>query len=176
MSTLSTYSEWSTHLEKFGKGDDQSLEMMCKGSFVIDAGTAYRFYTIVEESYRARKNTWFDKYNRILQLQTLKSENDFSIIIRDVRSGLLPMKKFISINAFPEKLQNALKEDFDQFVTGLRDTMKANINRHSSMKERLVLVLNSFHVSETDSNYKQITQTITPTSPNSTVTGRKIIF
>ncbi|MCZ2356764.1 MAG: hypothetical protein LC115_08785 [Bacteroidia bacterium] len=64
MAAPTTYSEWTNLLNKFGNGDDTALEELSKGSFTVDAGTASRFYSRVEEVYKKRKQSWLDKFQR----------------------------------------------------------------------------------------------------------------
>jgi len=64
MTAPTTYSDWAAVLERFGNGDDTVFEEMNAGNFTLDAGTAQRFYSRVEEVYKKRKQNWLDKFQR----------------------------------------------------------------------------------------------------------------
>ncbi|RZJ49371.1 MAG: hypothetical protein EOO44_18385 [Flavobacterium sp.] len=69
MTIPATYSEWSILLDQFGTGDDSVLEKLNTGTFVIDAGTANRFYLKVEEVYKKRKQSWLNKFQFSFQFE-----------------------------------------------------------------------------------------------------------
>nr|WP_294783919.1 hypothetical protein [uncultured Flavobacterium sp.] len=170
-----TYSEWVNFLNKFGDGNDSVLDELNQGTFVLDAGTANRFYAKVEEVYKKRKQNWLDKFQRFFDLQRLKTEDDFEIGLRNGKQNLLIIKNFISIEAFPEDLQKTLKEDLENFITEIRTSLKANNSKGSAKNEKIALLLNSFQLTSgfaEQNNLKTITKDTTIIAP----TSRKIIF
>ena len=88
MSAPTTYAEWTRLLDQFGDGDDTALASLSKGSFLVDAGTAARFYGRVETAYKKRKQHWLDKFQRSFQLQHFKTVDDFAIALRNGKQNL----------------------------------------------------------------------------------------
>lgn len=171
-----TYAEWSNLLDKFGQGNDMVIDEMNKGSFTVDAGTASRFYSIVEDVYKRRKQTWLDKFQRSFQLQNFKTEDDFEIALRNGKQNLLPLSKFVSLNGLPDDLKKTLKKDLEDFVSEIKKSLKDNVSKISSGREKMLILLNTFTLNEIPAaiqknyNNKQNTSEIIPP------TGRKIIF
>ncbi|MBO9586980.1 MAG: hypothetical protein J7574_22700 [Flavobacterium sp.] len=175
MKGLVTYSEWINLLNKFGDGNDSVLEELNLGTFIIDAGTANRFYTKVEEIYKKRKQTWLDKFQRFFDLQSIKTEDDFEIALRNGKQNLLVLKNFISLKGFPEDLKKTLKEDLESFITEIRTSLKANNKKSSGRNEKIAILLNSFQLTssfEEETNSKVFPKDNTIIAP----TSRKIIF
>lgn len=177
MAAPTTYSEWANLLDKFGDGDDTALEELSKGSFTVDAGTASRFYSRVEEVYKKRKQNWLDKFQRSFQMQNFKSEDDFEIALRNGKQNLYPLSKFVVLKGLPEDLRKTLKKDIEDFVAEIKKSLKDNVSKISSGREKMLILLNTFGLNDipeeikTDKkNNKQNTNEIIPP------TGRKIIF
>lgn len=177
MAAPTTYSEWTNLLDKFGNGDDTALEELSKGSFTVDAGTASRFYSRVEEVYKKRKQNWLDKFQRSFQMQNFKSEGDFEIALRNGKQNLYPLSKFVVLNGLPEDLRKTLKKDLEDFVAEIKKSLKDNVSKIPSGREKMLILLNTFGLNDipeeikTDKkNNKQNTNEIIPP------TGRKIIF
>lgn len=168
-----TYSEWSTILNLFGNGNDDVLEEMIHGSFTIDAGVANRFYNKVEETYKKRKQNWLAKFQKAFQLQSLKSEDDFEIALRNGKQNLIVLNKFISVKSFPEDLQKTFKKDLEDFISEIRNSLKKN---NSNRNEKIAILLNSFQlnmdIQEQERNQKELPKNNTVIAP----LGRKIIF
>jgi hypothetical protein len=174
-----TYSEWTNLLDKFGDGDgdDTVLEELNKGSFTVDAGTASRFYSRVEEVYKKRKQNWLDKFQRSFQLQNFRTEDDFEIALRNGKQNLSQLSKFVVLSGLPEDLKNTLKKDLEDFVAEIKKSLKDNVSKISSGREKMLILLNTFGLNDipkeikTDKkNSKQNTSEIIPPR------GRKIIF
>lgn len=177
MTAPTTYSEWTNLLDKFGDGDDTALEELSKGSFIVDAGTASRFYSRVEEVYKKRKQNWLDKFQRSFQFQNFKTEDDFEIALRNGKQNLSALSKFVVLKGLPEDLRKTLKKDLEDFVAEIKKSLKDNVSKISSGREKMLILLNTFGLNEipeeikTDKkNNKQNTNEIIPP------TGRKIIF
>lgn len=177
MAAPTTYSEWTNLLDKFGNGDDTALEELSKGTFTVDAGTASRFYSRVEEVYKKRKQNWLDKFQRSFQMQNFKSEEDFEIALRNGKQNLYPLSKFVVLKGLPEDLRKTLKKDLEDFVAEIKKSLKGNVSKISSGREKMLILLNTFGLNDipeevnTDKkNNKQNTNEIIPP------TGRKIIF
>ena len=56
MDIPTTYSDWVAILERFGNGDETVLDEMNAGHFVVDAGTAQRFYLRECSSIKAKRS------------------------------------------------------------------------------------------------------------------------
>lgn len=177
MVSPTTYSEWVNLLDRFGSGDDTSLEELNKASFTVDAGTASRFYARVEEVYRKRKQNWLDKFQRSFQLQNLKNEEDFEIVLRNCKQNFSPLIKFISLNGLPNDIKNTLKKDLEDFVSEIKKSLKDNISRSSSGREKMLILLNNFGLHKVPEEIKTNNQ-INRENTNQIIppTGRKIIF
>lgn len=176
MGAPTTYSEWVNLLESFGKGNDLALEELNKASFIVDAGTAARFYSRVEDAYKKRKQIWLDKFQRSFQFQNMKSDNDFEIILRDGKQNLSPLNKFVELKGIPEDLRNVLKKDLQDFVSEVKTSLKDNLSKIQSGKDKMLMMLNTFGINDMkdeikleDKNNLTKKETIPPT-------GRKIIF
>jgi hypothetical protein len=172
-----TYAEWTKLLDQFGDGDDSVLEELSKGTFILDAGTATRFYIKVEEAYKKRKQSWLDKFQFSFQLQNFKTEDDFEIALRNGKQNLSPLSKFVFINTFPDDLKKALRKDLEEFVNEIKTSLKNNNAKLSKGREKMLILLNSFDL---DSTSKEILMNL-KSNTNSTneiiaSTGRKIIF
>ncbi len=177
MAAPTTYSEWTNLLDKFGDGDDAALEELNKGSFTIDAGTATRFYSRVENVYKKRKQSWLDRFQRSFQLQKFKTEDDFEIALRNGKQNLFPLSRFVVLKGFPKDLRKILKKDLEDFVAEIKKSLKDNVSKISSGREKMLILLNTFGLNDipqeikTDKeNSKQNTNEIIPP------TSRKIIF
>lgn len=177
MAVPSTYSEWSCLLDKFANGDNTALEDLSEGYFIVDAGTALRFYSRVEDVYKKRKQDWLDRFDRSFQLQNFKSENDFEIILRNGKQNLSPLSKFVALKGLPEDLKLALKKDLDDFVAEIKKSLKDNVSKISNGREKVLILLSTFGLNDVSienkakekSNEQNTNEIITPT-------GRKIIF
>lgn len=177
MTYPSTYSEWVNLLDKFGNGDDTSLIELYNGNFTVDAGTANRFYVKVEEVYKKRKQSWLENFQKSFQLQKIKSEDELEIILRNGKQNLLPLSRYVSLKGLPEDLRKTLKNDLDDFVSEIQNSLKDNVPKNSNGREKILLLLNTF--SKINTNEEIITKADSKnqkTIDNSPQTGRKIIF
>lgn len=177
MAPPTTYSEWVVLLDKFGCGDDTALEELSNAFFTIDAGTASRFYLRVEEAYKKRKQNWLVKFQRALQLESLKSVEEFEIALRNGKQNLLPLNKFVFLKGLPEDLRITLYGDLEDFVAEIKKSLKDNILKISSGREKMLILLNTFclndipeeSIAKMKSNEQSRNDIIPPT-------GRKIIL
>lgn len=176
MTAPATYSEWTKLFDKFGNGDDAALEELSQSSFAVDAGTASRFCASAENAYKKRKQNWLDKFQRSFQLQHFKTEDDFEIAIRNGKQNLLPLSKFVALKGLPEELRKTLKKDLEDFAAEIKKSLKDNVSKISSGREKMLLSLNAFGLNgipeeiKTDKKNQQKPNEIIPP------TGRKIIF
>jgi hypothetical protein len=177
MAAPKTYADWVAILEKFGNGDDTVFEEMNAGNFVLDAGTAQRFYSRVEETYKKRKQIWLNKFQRSFEMQKIKTDDDFGIVLRDGKQNLLPLSKFVTSNGLPNDLRKTLHKDLSDFVDEIKKSLKDNVSKTNSSREKMLIMLNSFELFE---NPQQEQFQIKSNNNNSNniipPTGRKIIF
>lgn len=143
MASISTYSEWVTTLDRFGNGDDTALELIKTGYFVIDSGTAQRFYTIVEHAYKKRKQIWLDNFQRSLQLQKGRLE-DLEIALRNGKQNLLILMRFVSLECLPQDLKKTLQKDLNDFIEEIKKSIKSKVTTTNSLREKMIVLLNSF--------------------------------
>lgn len=177
MAAPTTYAAWASLLDKFGEGDDSILEDLSSGSFVLDAGTASRFYDRVERAYKKRKQSWLHQFQRSMQLNHLKSEDDFAIIFRNGRQSLSPLNKFVMLNALPIDLRNVLLKDLEDFVAEIKASLKDNVSKVSNEREKILLLLNSFGLTTiTPANNTDTNNDNNNNNNHLPPTGRKIIF
>lgn len=174
MNAPTTYSEWTVILEHFANGDDTTISAINDGRFVLDAGTAQRFYTKVEEAYKKRKQNWLDKFQRSFQMQNIRTNDDFGIALRNGKQNLLPLVKFVAANGLPDDLQKVLQKDLTDFVAEIKKSLQDNTSKTSNDKEKMLIQIQTFGLPEIQPTEKapEIEQTtnITPAS------GRKILF
>lgn len=177
MEAPTTYSEWTNLLDKFGNGDDTALEELSKSTFTVDVGTASRFYSRVEGVYKKRKQIWLDKFQRSFQIQNFKSDDDFEIALRNGKQNLNSLSKFVVLKGLPEDLRKTLQKDLQEFVAEIKKSLKDNVWKISSGREKMLILLNRFDLNDIPGeinidkiNNKQNTNEIIPP------TGRKIIF
>jgi len=168
-----TYSEWTKLLDQFGNGDDSILQELDQGNFIIDAGTASRFYLKVENAYKKRKQSWFDKFQRSFHLENFKTDDDIEIALRNAKQNLTPLYQFIMVKGFPDNLKKTLRKDLEDFITEIRTSLKDNNNKVSKGKEKFLLLLNTFTFNSSIEESKLI---INNKSEIIAPTGRKIIF
>ena len=178
MTVPTTYSDWVAVLERFGNGDDTVFSAMNAGSFILDAGTAQRFYARVEEAYKKRKQNWLAKFQRSFQMQNIRTDEDFVIALRNGKQNLLPLSKFVSSKGLPDDLRKTLQKDLDEFIAEIKKSLKDNVSKTSNSREKMLVMLNIFGLPETQqeeaiqkkSGNKKEENNIVPS------TGRKIIF
>lgn len=168
-----TYLQWAKLLDQFGNGDDSVLEQLNKGSFIIDAGTATRFYIKVEGVYKKRKQNWLDKFQRSFQLQNFRTDEDFEIALRNGKQNLFILNKFTNLNGFPIDLKKTLKRDLEDFIAEIKTSLKNNNSKISKGREKILILLKSFELNTFPDEIKSI-----PDNNNEIIapTGRKIIF
>jgi hypothetical protein len=178
MAAPTTYSEWAALLDAFGRGDDAALEQLGNGSFTVDAGTAVRFYSMVESAYKKRKQTWLDTLERSFQLQRLKTEEDFAIALRNSRQNLAPLSRFVVLKGIPPELQKTLRQDLENFVAEIRTSLKDNITATAPGREKRLLALQAFGLPDlpAKSHTEQPDTTRHNSTENLPSTGRKILF
>lgn len=173
-----TYSDWVAILERFGNGDDAVLEEMNAGRFTLDAGTAQRFYSRIEEAYKKRKQKWLDKFQHSFQMQIIRTDDDFGIVLRNGKQNLLPLLRFVSSNSVPENLRKALQNDLDMFVADIKKSLKDGVSKGSSRNEKRLTMLNTFGLPEIKQEEPVQKKTINKNEGNNSTlpAGRKIIF
>lgn len=177
MSGPTTYAAWADLLDRFADGDDTALIELSEGSFTIDAGTAYRFYSRVEEVYRKRKQYWLDKFQRSFQFQNFKTDNDFEIAIRNGKQNLLSLSKFTILQGLPVDLQKTLQSDLEAFVGEVKKSLKANVSKISSGREKMLILLNTFDQNIFSDKCKSDNKNVGKQESEIThPQGRKIIF
>ncbi|HRE64634.1 MAG TPA: hypothetical protein PKU77_12635 [Ferruginibacter sp.] len=177
MTAPTTYSDWAAVLERFGNGDDTVFEEMNAGNFTLDAGTAQRFYSRVEEVYKKRKQNWLDKFQRSFQMQNIRTDDDFGIALRNGKQNLLPLSKFVSAKGLPEDLRKTLQKDLDDFVAEIKKSLKDNVSKTSNGREKMLVMLNTFGLPEIKQE-EPIQKKASNKNESNTIppTGRKIIF
>lgn len=177
MPAPNTYAAWAILLDKFGEGDDSALEELGAGSFVVDAGTASRFYQRVEQVYKKRKQSWLHQFQRSFQLQHVKTEDDFAIVLRNGKQNLLPLSRFVALASFPHDLRQTLQKDLEDFVAEIKASLKDNVSKTSNGKEKMHVLLNSFGLTTITTVTNTSTNNDNQNSNNNLPpTGRKIIF
>ncbi|SFD12658.1 hypothetical protein [Flavobacterium phragmitis] len=171
-----TYSEWVTLLHQFGDGNNSVLDNMNLGTFIIDSGTANRFYTKTEEVYKKRKQNWLDKFQRYFELQNLKTEDDFEIALRNGKQNLNALSDFVKIKSFPDALKKTLQKDLEDFITEIRTSLKKNNSKNTARNEKILILLNSFQLNVKSNENEINSEKQSSTNNTTTPTGRKIIF
>lgn len=172
-----TYSRWTLLLDQFGEGDDTVLEELGNASFIIDVGTAARFYRTVEAAYKKRKQLWLDKFQRSFRFQNYKTADDFGMALRNGQQHLSLLSRFVVLKGLPDDLRKTLHKDLEDFVGEIRQSLKDNVAKISVGREKMLLLLNSFglpaipgEILSANNSSQQNNSGIIPPS------GRKIIF
>ena len=173
MQSLTTYAEWINLLNQFGEGNDESLEQLNKGTFIIDAGTASRFYAVVENTYKKRKQKWLNKLQQSFRMQEPKTIADFEIVLRNGKQNLNPLIIFITLKGIPDDLKKTLKNDLEAFVEEIKKSLQDGVSKSAGGSEKMMILLNSFGI---NSKSEKIETTDSGTTEILPVTGRKIIF
>jgi hypothetical protein len=163
-------------MDSFAEGNDATLDILQSGSFVVDAGTAIRFYSRVEETYKVRKKRWLEKFQKSFEISNIRRIDDFEIALRNGKQNLMPIYKFVSLPGFPEDLKKLLLQDLVDFVTEIKNTLKKNVSKVSAERDKMMILLSSFELPLMQ--ISGITQTTSNNSVNTSQTsnGRKIIF
>ena len=167
MPALSTYAQWTAAFACFEAGDDNVLNDMNDGQFVLDAGVAQRFYNRAEEAYRMRKQKWLDRFNRDMGASHLRSAAELGIVLQQAKAGLGPLARFVAAQGLPEHLKEALSKDLDVFVCEIKKSLKTNIDKKIQGREELLMQLNTFCL---------LGVVHIESAMHGPVTGRKIIF
>lgn len=176
MPSPTTYFDWSNLLEQFARGDDSVLSDLQQGYFAVDAGTIYRFYNKVQEAYVERKKQWLAKFNRLFQVQYVRTENDISIVLQNAKSNLQPIAKFIKLKAFPDDLQDTLKKDFEGFVAEIRKNVRESITKNQPRNEKMLLIVNAFNFFETTLEAGVSEKSSSESTSRETPNKRRILF
>lgn len=176
MTVPSTYFEWVDRLEQFAKGDDSLLADLEQGSFTVDAGTVYGFYKRVQEAYVERKKRWIDKFNRLFQVQYIKTENDLSILLQDAKVNLQPIAKFIRLKAFPDDLRDTLRKDFEDFVSEVWMNIRESVRKTQPRNEKMLMIVNTFSFLETVLEIREPGKFSSDLSSTEIPNKRRIIF
>jgi hypothetical protein len=172
----STYSEWVNLLDRFAEGDDSCISILEKSSFIVDAGTAIRFYTRIEETYRKRKKAWLENFQKSFELSNLKRIDDFEIILRNSKQNLIPLNRFVLLSSLPDDLKKVLSNDLNDFVLEIKSTLKNNMAKISDDRDKMLIMVSSFELPALQLRdiYSQ-----NETNSNNVIhqfSGRKIIF
>jgi hypothetical protein len=117
---LKTYSDWSIYLDKYANGEDAILTIIQNSIFELDAGTTLRFYEKIQQSYTKRKKDIFNKFNRDITISSVKSNNDYILIFRNLNKLLSGLKDFVEIKAIPDDLKKILLQDLDDYIEDLK--------------------------------------------------------
>lgn len=176
MSEPVTYFEWISKLELFAKGDDTVLSELEKGSFVVSEGTVFRFYNKIQETYIERKKNWIDKFNRLLQINCLKREDDIVFVLQYAKSNLQPISKFIKLKVFPDELRDTLEKDFKSFVTETKSNINKSLTKSQPRNEKIPLIINKFDFIDTILETKISKNDPIESSSKTTVNKRSILF
>lgn len=177
MSYPNTYSEWVSLLEKFSLCEDQCLDLMENGEFKVDSGTALRFYTRIEEVYKKRKQLWLSSFQRSFELFNLKSEDEFEITLRNGLRNLTILNRFVSMKSLPENLRNILKKDLEDFVKEINKSLKENVSKAESGREKMFFLLKSFNLESLNNKVEyQLENKSLNINESRPESGRKIIF
>ncbi len=176
MPSPTTYFEWFQLLERYARGDDGVLTDLEQGSFVVDSGTVYRFYNKVQEAYVERKKQWLDRFNRSFQVQSIRTESDISIVLRNAKSYLQPIARLIKLSAFPKDLQDTLKKDFDGFVADVRKNIKESVTKNQPGNEKMLFIVNTFDFYETSFQGPPSENSPSDQAPGVTQNKRRILF
>ncbi len=171
-----TYFDWISGLERFAKGDDTVLSELEQGSFVISEGTVFRFYNKIQEAYIERKKYWIDKFNRLLQVNYLKREDDIVFVLQYAKSNLQPISKFIKLKVFPDDLRDTLEKDFKSFVTETKNNIKKTLTKNQPRNEKIPIIINKFDFIETTLETKISKNDPIESSSKITANKRSILF
>jgi hypothetical protein len=178
--TLRTYADWAAALNSFAGGDDTILDDICSSSFTLDAGTAVRFMTRIQDAYNARKKAWLEKFNHSTEIQKIRSEDDMSIVLRDAMQNLRPLMKFINANAIPDNAKQTLKNDMESFIGDIKNSMNKSVQQYGGLADRLSMTLNDFTMDNASKDEVSIPQEVKNDQKNANnepaVNGRRIIF
>jgi hypothetical protein len=175
MNGPTTYATWASLLDRFGSGDDTALEELARGSFVLDAGTAERFYNRVDAAYKSRKKLWLDKFNRLTQSQNIKSVNDFSIMLRNAKQNAGPLVRFAAMPSLPEDLRTTFQKDLNDFFADIQKSLKDSASRATRERDQMLILLRTFTINDIpqDAPVHHSSQSL---PAENTTPGRKIIF
>ena len=172
MKAPETYFEWKEMLEKFAKGDDSLSQLLNQGKMNLDAGTAVRYHSLVNEAYIKRKQLWLDKFKMTMQNQVIKSTSDFAVYLNQTKTGLRVLIDFTQLNSFPNDLKKTLEGDLVLFVTQIKKSLKENVQKkHGAQMNSLILAIDNLDV------HKVASASSSPQQPeNFTPNKRRIIF
>jgi hypothetical protein len=167
-----TYADWCNLFERFGHGDDTVFDEMNCGSFDLDSGTAKRFYNQAEEAYKTRKKLWLEKFQRSFEIQSIKSADDFGMVLLTGKKNLIPLSKFSYSKGLPEDLKTVFKKDLEEFVAEIKKSLKENLPKAGNDKEKMTLIINLFRLPIEEVPFQDDSKNTVSNS----LTKRQIIF
>jgi len=94
------------------------------------------------------------------------------------KKNLTPLSRFIAIAGLPQDLRAMLQKDLEHLIAEIKKSLKSNISRSSNSREKILMLLNSFNLSNNFVEEVTIIQKTKQKGNNEgiSITGRKIIF
>lgn len=111
-----TYSEWLTLLERFGDGDDSTLEAMWEGSVEWTRVVAERWTVRTVEAFNARLRTLSDR----LQFGLDRARGNHQAVasaLLEARKRLVPLRSFLGLQCLPESVRSHLTSELTRWIT-----------------------------------------------------------
>ncbi len=174
MKAPETYFEWREMLARFGKGDDTVIQFLNDGKMNLDAGTAGRFYQLINETYTKRKQLWSDKFKTITQNQMVRTASDMNVYINQAKSSLRALIVYSRMNSLSPEVRKMLQDDLANYIGGVKKSLKENALRdRGNMMGPLLLVIDNFDVHKVETS---MPPTTTQQPDNSIPNKRRIIF
>ena len=149
MKAPTTYFEWKELLDQFASGDDSVLSLMNEGSITLDAGTSGRIISLIEETYKKRKQIWTERLKKITAHNNTRNSTDFSVAISHAKSELKNLVLFAGLKPFHNDLKKVLNNDLKTFVEDVVKSLCRNAVRdRTNEMNSLLLIFGNLNIAE----------------------------
>jgi hypothetical protein len=157
MKAPTTYFEWKDLMDRFSSGDDTVLSLMNEGSITLDAGTSGRFMTLIEETYKKRKQIWIERLNKITAYNNIRSSADLSVVVSKTKSELKNLILFTGLKPLHDDFKKVLNNDLKAFVEDAKKSLCQNVMRYRTNEmNSLLLIFDNLNIDKVSTGETEV--------------------
>jgi len=126
MNAPHTYAEWLSLLERFGVGDDSTIQVMKGGSIEWSNVVAERWTLRVSDALNARLKA----LSKRLQTSLDRARGDYHAVANalvEARRGLVPLRAFLALQSIPEMVRTHLTAEVDRWATETQSSLESSV-------------------------------------------------